>query len=170
LAGDTLICPWHGYQYNVTNGQLIEDPSAKLATYPVEVEDGEVRLRIPLTQKEPGKISSVGDIEIPNLKPALQRNEFSIREVMPGHTKLVTVKGEPVSVYNVNGEFYATHNTCTHAGGPLNEGDLSGREITCPWHGSCFDVTNGKVLCGPATEPVRTYRVLVDGEIGRVEE
>jgi nitrite reductase/ring-hydroxylating ferredoxin subunit len=49
LENNILICPWHGFQYDVTNGRLIEDPSAKLATYPVEVRDGEVHLQIPVT-------------------------------------------------------------------------------------------------------------------------
>jgi nitrite reductase/ring-hydroxylating ferredoxin subunit len=41
--------------------------------------------------------------------------------------------------------------------------------VICPWHGSCFDVRDGAVTCDPADEPVRTYRVTLEGEIGRVE-
>ncbi len=52
LEGDVLICPWHGFQYDVKNGQLLEDPSAKLATYLVEVRQDEVYLKVPLIQKE----------------------------------------------------------------------------------------------------------------------
>jgi nitrite reductase/ring-hydroxylating ferredoxin subunit len=74
-----------------------------------------------------------------------------------------------VAVYHVGERFYATSNTCTHADGPLNEGDLEGTVITCPWHGSCFDVTSGAVRCGPADAPVQSYRVTLEGKIGRVE-
>jgi len=81
---------------------------------------------------------------------------------------LVYLEDEPVAIYNVGGEFYATSDVCTHADGPLSEGKLKGNTIICPWHGSCFDVTNGAVLCGPATEPVKTYQVVVEGVIGRV--
>ena len=80
----------------------------------------------------------------------------------------MSIEGEPVTVYNVDGTFYATHNVCTHAGAPLNEGELEGNQVICPWHGSCFDVTSGAATCGPATKPVKTYRVVIDGEIGRV--
>ena len=99
----------------------------------------------------------------------MEKNEFRLSQVAPGKTKLVYLGKVPVAVYNVGGKFYATQDDCTHEGGPLNEGDLDGVQITCPLHGSCFDVTNGKVLCGPADEPVKTYRVVIEGEIGRVE-
>ena len=41
--------------------------------------------------------------------------------------------------------------------------------MTCPWHGAQFNVCTGAVLRGPAQDPLKTYRVVVDGEIGRVE-
>lgn len=100
----------------------------------------------------------------------LQPNEFLVSEIRPGQIGLVEVDFEDVAVYNVDGMFYATHNACTHAEGPLNTGDLRGNQVVCPWHDSCFDVTNGEVTCGPATEPLRTYRVIIEGDLGRVEE
>ncbi len=181
LDGDILTCPWHGYTYDVTSGQLTLDRTAYLESYPVEVRDGEVRLRIPRLRRDPVEINlndsqaAAGVVEavVEELEqPAdvrLAENEFRLAEVPAGRTLLVSLQGEAVSVYNVGGKFYATQDACTHAGGPLNEGDLDGEVITCPWHGSCFNVTNGEVVCGPADEPVRTYRVVVEGEIGRVE-
>ena len=71
---------------------------------------------------------------------------------------------------NIGGELFATHDECTHAYGPLSEGELEGFNVICPWHDSCFDVTNGEVTCGPAEEPVKVYRVIQEGDIGRVEE
>ena len=70
----------------------------------------------------------------------------------------------------LNGSYHATQDTCTHAGGPLSEGELKGNQIVCPWHASCFDVTNGQVECGPAKLPLRTYRVEADGSVLRVRE
>jgi nitrite reductase/ring-hydroxylating ferredoxin subunit len=98
----------------------------------------------------------------------LKDNEFRVSELDPGQITRVDVNGKPVAVYNVEGELFATQDDCTHAEGPLSEGDLDGKIITCPWHSSCFDVTNGAVECGPAHIPL-VYRVIVDGEIARVE-
>ena len=47
--------------------------------------------------------------------------------------------------------------------GPLSDGDLSGGCVTCPWHGSIFDVTTGAVVGPPARRPVATFRVKVEG-------
>ena len=172
LQGDVLTCPWHGYQYNLTNGQLLQDPKAKLDQYPVEVRDGEIYLKIPVVQRDEIEISIVEAQSAPGApaaQAALQRNEFSPAKLEPGQATLVHVGGEAVAVFNVAGQFYATQDTCTHAGGPLSQGDLESKTVTCPWHGSCFDVTDGGVLCGPARKPLKTYRVSVDGEVGRVE-
>jgi nitrite reductase/ring-hydroxylating ferredoxin subunit len=98
----------------------------------------------------------------------LRENEFRLRDVGPGQTTLVRVNGEDVAVYNVAGAYYATQDECTHARGPLNKGKLEGECIVCPWHGSRFDVRDGTVLDGPAREPLKTYRVIVEGETGRV--
>jgi nitrite reductase/ring-hydroxylating ferredoxin subunit len=170
LDGDVLTCPWHGYKYNVTNGELLSDPKAKLDMYTVDVREGEIHLQIPIVLRDSIELSIIEEQERAVETQALQENEFYLSQVEPGQTRLVHVDGQPVAVYNVAGTFYATQDACTHADGPLSEGDLDGQVITCPWHGSCFDVTNGAVVCGPATQPVKTYRVLVAGEIGRVEE
>lgn len=93
-------------------------------------------------------------------------NQFRIDAAPPGSTLLV---GE-AAVFNVAGSFCATQAECTHQGGPLSEGKLEGSTVTCPWHGAQFNVCTGAVLRGPATEPVKTYRVIVEGKIGRVQE
>ena len=95
----------------------------------------------------------------------LKANEFPISEVPPGSILLV---GE-VAVFNVDGRLCATQAACPHRQGPLNEGTLDGSTVTCPWHGSQFDVCTGAVLRGPAKDPIKTYPVTVDGEVGRVE-
>ena len=83
--------------------------------------------------------------------------------------KLLSVDGVDVTVYNVKGAFYATEDACTHAEGPLHEGELKDNIVTCPWHYSCFDVTNGAVTCPPAAKPLRTFKVTVNGAVGSVE-
>lgn len=85
------------------------------------------------------------------------------KDIASGAGILVEVDGERIALFNVNGTFYAIGDTCTHAGGPLSEGDLDGDVVTCPWHGAQFDVKTGEVLGPPADEPVTNYRVKVEG-------
>jgi uncharacterized protein YbjT (DUF2867 family)/nitrite reductase/ring-hydroxylating ferredoxin subunit len=96
---------------------------------------------------------------------ALRANEFAVREVPAGSALLV---GE-AAVFNVGARLCATQAKCPHRQGPLAEGKLDGSTVTCPWHGSQFDVCTGEVLRGPATEDLKTYAVSVDGGVGRVE-
>jgi len=64
------------------------------------------------------------------------------------------------------GERCAIANTCTHRGGPLNEGDRDGDEVTCSWHGSQFDLCSGEVLRGLAREPQQRFETRVrEGKI-----
>jgi len=83
-------------------------------------------------------------------------------EVAPHDMKLVQLGDEGVVIANVGGTFYAFGNECTHVGGPLVEGTLSGDAVRCPWHGTEFDVKTGRALHGPGTEPVPTYDVRVE--------
>ncbi len=72
----------------------------------------------------------------------------------------------PVAVFNVDGEFYAIDDTCTHQDASLADGWLDGCSVECPLHASCFDLRTGKPSAPPANKPVRTYRVSVaDGVI-----
>ncbi len=174
LVGDHIVCPWHGYTYDVTDGKLLMDPSAHLEKYAVSVQDGNVYLRFPETAEAvettgASQTEVVTQSEVVSGKPELKENEFFVSQVPAGNVKLVFLNGRRVAVYNVTGAFYATQEECTHAGGPLSEGDLDGKVITCPWHDSCFDVTDGAVVCEPATQPLETFSVSIHGEIGRVE-
>lgn len=87
-------------------------------------------------------------------------------ELPPGQRKLIRVGDRRLALFNVDGEFYAIDDVCTHDGGPLAEGELEGYQIVCPRHGARFDVRSGEVLSFPAVVPVSAYRVLIeDGEI-----
>ena len=95
----------------------------------------------------------------------LEENEFRIGEVPPGSVLLI---GD-CAVFNIEGGFCATQAMCTHKQGPLSEGSLDGTTVTCPLHGAQFNVWTGAVLRGPAKDPLKTYRVTVDGDIGRID-
>ncbi len=78
--------------------------------------------------------------------------------------KCVELEGQPIAVFDVEGEIFALSDTCTHEGGPLSEGELQDATVTCPWHGATFDVRTGAVLEPPAEEPVRSYPVKLLGK------
>jgi ferredoxin-NADP reductase/nitrite reductase/ring-hydroxylating ferredoxin subunit len=84
-------------------------------------------------------------------------------EITPGSGRVVEANGQRIAVFNVGGRYHAIDDTCSHQGGPLSEGTLDGRVVTCPWHGARFDVTTGAVLSGPARHGVATYPVRLVG-------
>ena len=92
--------------------------------------------------------------------------------VPPGTAIVVTAKGIELALVNVNGDFHAVDNECTHLGGYLGEGEItpdwSEWAIECPLHASVFDVRTGEVLSSPATEPVRAYPVKVEEGVVKV--
>ncbi|HEY7023264.1 MAG TPA: DUF2231 domain-containing protein [Ktedonobacterales bacterium] len=78
----------------------------------------------------------------------------------------VVVAGVPIILIRMGTNVYALGATCTHAGGPLDEGELQGDAVQCPWHGSRFNIKSGRVLTGPATVAEPRYDVRVrDGYI-----
>jgi naphthalene 1,2-dioxygenase system ferredoxin subunit len=74
--------------------------------------------------------------------------------------------GKDLALYNVDGQVYATDNICTHGHARLCDGFLEGFEIECPLHQGKFDIRDGKPLCEPVTEPIRSYPVKIEN--GRV--
>jgi len=86
-----------------------------------------------------------------------------------GQRKLVTAKEHEIALFNLEGTLFAIDNSCPHSTGPLVEGRLSGTMITCPWHGSRFDILDGQCHSGPATTNVAIYPVHVEGEAIFVE-
>ena len=83
-------------------------------------------------------------------------------ELEEGGLMAVEVDGDPICLARVGGTVYAFTDNCTHISGPLNEGDLEGCVLTCPWHGAQFDVRTGKVLRGPARQDIMTYPVKIE--------
>jgi nitrite reductase (NADH) small subunit len=71
-------------------------------------------------------------------------------DVPAGAIHEIQVEGRAMALANVAGKFFAINNTCLHRGGPLGQGSLQDKVVTCPWHGWEYDVTTGKLLQNPS--------------------
>ncbi len=106
----------------------------------------------------------------------------TLDEMPPGSRKLVSVRGRPIAIFNVDGGFYGIFNACPHQGGNLCAGHLvglalsdepgtyrvirKGEMLRCPWHGWEFDIRTGQSWCDPDTIRTRSYKVEVEpGEV-----
>ena len=89
--------------------------------------------------------------------------------VAEGALAAFDVGGARVAIANVGGTLHAFGDTCTHLQCSLAQGDLDGTVVTCPCHGSRFDVTTGALLRGPAQVPVPSYAARVEDDVLRVE-
>ena len=76
----------------------------------------------------------------------------------------VFVGSEEIALYNVEGEFYATHGVCTHENVGLADGFVEGDLIECPLHNACFEIKTGKAVNPPAEVDLKTYPVKVEGD------
>ncbi|WP_066368151.1 non-heme iron oxygenase ferredoxin subunit [Herbidospora mongoliensis] len=76
----------------------------------------------------------------------------------------VEVGGTPVALVREGSEVYAVHDVCSHAEVRLSEGEVYDGTLECWLHGSCFDIRTGKPTGPPATRPVPTYRVKIEGD------
>jgi len=85
-------------------------------------------------------------------------------ELAPGSIAAFEVEGKSVALANVGGALFAFDNVCTHRGCSLARGTLDGSVVTCPCHGSRFEVATGVVVAGPATVGLETYAVEVLGD------
>ncbi|MBI3464631.1 MAG: Rieske (2Fe-2S) protein [Planctomycetes bacterium] len=87
----------------------------------------------------------------------------SVSEMPSGSAKEVYAAGRIIALFNVDGTFYALDGVCPHQGGPLGQGTLQHRILTCPWHGWQFDVTTGRHLVNPHIVQER-LEVLTNGD------
>ena len=83
-------------------------------------------------------------------------------ELSPGDYRVVDIDDALIAVFNVDGEFYAIEDVCTHDYETLTGGCIEGCEITCPRHGARFNIKTGEALTPPAYEPVATMPVRVE--------
>jgi len=94
-----------------------------------------------------------------------------VDELPPGSVKIVVAGSISVGVYNLDGEFFAIEDRCSHDDGPLCEGDFDPEEgvAICPRHGANFDIRSGRPLTLPAYEPVDTFPVRVENGVVKVD-
>lgn len=85
-------------------------------------------------------------------------------DLAPGSVKRIDRKEGDIAVYNVDGEFYATDDRCTHGLSSLAEGDLMGDEIECAMHFGSFNVKTGEPMAPPCSIALKTYKVEVKGD------
>jgi MocE subfamily Rieske [2Fe-2S] domain protein len=83
-----------------------------------------------------------------------------------GESVAYEADGRTVAVFNVEGEYFATDDRCTHEETSLADGFLEDHLIECPLHGSQFDLRTGEPLSLPAVIAIRTYPTKIEeGEV-----
>ena len=83
---------------------------------------------------------------------------------IPSETgKCVEVKGKEIALFKIGDRIYAMDHICAHQGGPLAEGGLEGKIVTCPWHGWQYDVTTGECSFNPSVKQ-ESFKVKEEGE------
>ncbi len=92
-------------------------------------------------------------------------------DIPSGKMIMVSTDGKDILVTNVDGNYYAMDDTCTHAGASLSEGSLDGSTVTCPWHGSTWDCKTGKMIAfGVQLKDLSSYKVMVESDNVFVED
>ena len=86
-----------------------------------------------------------------------------------GQMTTCVVAGEELLIANVDGQFFAVSNLCSHAGQRLSGGRLRGHELRCPLHRATFDIRTGAALTAPASAPLRCYPITLSGGKVNVE-
>lgn len=89
-------------------------------------------------------------------------------DLVPGQMAYVEVGEDPVCLINLDGEFFALCDICTHQDASLSDGEIVGDEIECPLHGGAFDIRTGAPASMPVVTPVETYHVRVRGDLVEV--
>ncbi len=91
-------------------------------------------------------------------------------ELPPGQHRVIDLDGTDVAVFNLDGEYYAIEDVCTHDGAEIASGELEGDEIICPRHGARFCIKTGEVLSPPAYEDLHVFPVRVVADVIQVRD
>lgn len=92
-------------------------------------------------------------------------------EFTPGTWRVIETDDDTViAVFNLDGEFHAIENLCTHEYAVLTDGEVCGGRITCPLHGAEFDIRTGEALSAPAYEPVPTFPTRIHEGVVQVRD
>lgn len=86
-----------------------------------------------------------------------------VDELDEGDRLFIEIDGVMIALFNLDGEYFAIADLCSHDDGPVAEGDLENHAIICPRHGASFDLRTGEVLSLPAAVDIPAYPVRVDG-------
>jgi len=86
-------------------------------------------------------------------------------EIPTNSRKVFLIENILILVFNIDNEYYAIENMCTHASLPLDGGELDGDILTCPFHGAQFCIKTGAVKAPPAFEDLPTYPIRQLGEM-----
>ena len=94
-----------------------------------------------------------------------------VEELPPGSVKIVVAGSIAIGVYNLEGDYFALEDRCSHDDGPLCEGEFEPEEgyAVCPRHGAHIDIRSGRPLTLPAVLPVETFPVRVDNGMIKVD-
>tara|TARA_B100000700_G_C14752083_1_gene718033 strand:+ start:251 stop:565 length:315 start_codon:yes stop_codon:yes gene_type:complete len=90
---------------------------------------------------------------------------INISEINENSVKVVNIENKDIAIFNVDGEFYAIDDLCSHAEASLAEGEVFDCKVECPLHGAEFDLKTGEAVTLPATRPVDTYMISVENDI-----
>ena len=85
-------------------------------------------------------------------------------DIAPATVKAFDVGDRRLAVFNIDGKFYVTDDECTHAAASLADGMLDGDVIECCMHFGAFHVPTGTVKAPPCEVPLRTYKVVLQGD------
>ena len=85
-------------------------------------------------------------------------------EIIDGEVMPFYLNGIGIAICNINNNYYAFRDECSHETFPLADGDIEGENIVCIYHGAEFDVKTGEAVCLPAIEPVEVYELKVEGD------
>ncbi len=91
-------------------------------------------------------------------------------ELAPGEWRTADVDGTQIVVFNLDGEYCALEDVCTHDGGQLTGGHVEGAEIVCPRHGARFCIRTGEALSAPAYEPTAKFPVRIEDDYVQVRD
>jgi 3-phenylpropionate/trans-cinnamate dioxygenase ferredoxin subunit len=93
-----------------------------------------------------------------------------VEDLPPGARRAVDVDDVIIIVFNLDGEYHAIEDVCTHDYSSLDEGELDGDQIICPRHGARFNLKTGEALTAPAYEPIPTFPVRVENGTVQVRD
>ncbi len=89
--------------------------------------------------------------------------EVNLDDIKPGNVKVYNLNDKSIVLANINNEYFAVENICSHQHIPLNPDEIvNENEIECPKHGARFKLQTGMPVCLPAVKPIKTYKVKIE--------